>query len=304
MIDPGPTEPSRPSESLSRFGYVALAGAPNVGKSTLLNRLVGRQLSITARRPQTTRRRILGILNGPGYQAVLVDTPGLLEPKYQLQAVMRQEADRALREADVVLLMFDATRPQETDAAALAAGRPALLAINKIDLVPRERLLAMVAGLADRTAGRVYLVSALKGDGVGDLRDGLVAALPPGPACYPPDMVTDRPERFFASELVREAVFQQYGDELPYSTAVVVEEFAERPGRKDYIRAVIYVERVSQRKIIIGRAGAALKRVGATARHRIEEFLGRPVYLELWVKVAEGWRRNERFIRDELYREG
>lgn len=306
MSNPGgPVPDPGPDESGFRSGYVALVGEPNVGKSTLLNRLVGRRLSITAPRPQTTRRRVLGILNGPGYQAVLVDTPGVLEPKYKLQELMRQEIGQALRDADVVLALFDATRGLEPGPLLrVCAGRRALFVINKIDLVPRERLLAMVGELAAHTPDRVWLVSAKKGGGVADLKDGLVAALPAGPPLYPPDAVTEKPERFFAAEMVRESVFHLFGDEIPYSTTATVEEFAERPGRKDYIRAVIYVERVSQRKIVIGKGGAALKRVGASARQSIEAFLGRPVYLELWVKVAKDWRRDERFIRENLYRDG
>ncbi|HDQ99919.1 MAG TPA: GTPase Era, partial [candidate division WOR-3 bacterium] len=253
-----------------RSGYVALVGAPNVGKSTLLNRLLGRRLSIATPRPQTTRRRLLGILNGPGHQAVLVDTPGLLEPKYKLQELMRQEVGRALHDADVVLALFEAGRPVEPELLRrVGTGRRLLVAINKIDLVPSERLLAMVAeitgGLRPGAAGAtpVFLISALKGKGVEDLKAAVVAALPEGAPLYPPDQVAEQPERFFVAEFVREALFFHYRDEIPYSTTVLVEEFCERPGRKDYVRAVVYVERVSQRRIVIGRGGQALKRAGS-----------------------------------------
>ncbi len=285
-------------------GYVAIVGLPNVGKSTLLNRLLGTHLAAVAPRPQTTRHRLLGILNGSGFQAVFLDTPGLLDPKYALQQQMKREIDLALKDADLVMLVLDATRTDvQTDLLARPlAGRKVLAVLNKVDLVREKKdLLPAVERLAQVGFVDVFMVSALKGGGVEDLKTAIAARLPEGQPFYPPDAIADRPEKFFAAEFVREAVFNLYGEEIPYSTAVVVEEFKESPGRKDYVLAAIYVERDSQKAIIIGRAGNALKRVGSQARRQIESFTGRPVFLELRVKVAEAWRKNEQFIRENVY---
>ncbi len=283
-----------------RSGYVAIIGRPNAGKSTLLNRLIGHRLAIVTPKPQTTRHQILGILNGPDYQALLLDTPGILDPKYALQRLMKEEIEKALGDADAILLVIDATAPV-CDDLALVTGRPAVVALNKIDAVPRQGLLPLAQTCANAGLDRVYMISALTGDGVEDLKKGIVELLPEAPPLYPPDMVSERPERFFVAELIREAIFNRYGAEIPYSTTVQVEEFRERPNRKDYIRAVIYVEKESQKSILIGEGGRALKKVGELARESIEQFLERPVYLELWVKVAKGWRQNEGFIRQNVY---
>jgi GTP-binding protein Era len=285
-------------------GYVAIIGLPNVGKSTLLNRLTGTHLAAVAPRPQTTRHRILGILNGPGFQAVFLDTPGLLDPKYALQQQMKREIDLALRDADLMMLVLDATRiGAETDSlVGRLGGRKVLTVLNKVDLVrDKKDLLPEVDRLSKTSVADVFMVSALKGGGVEDLKTAIAARLPEGQPFYPPDAIADRPERFFVAEFVREAVFNLYGEEIPYSTAVVVDEFKERPGRKDYVLATIYVERDSQKAIMIGSGGKALKRVGSQARQEIEAFLGRPVFLELRVKVAEAWRKDERFIRENVY---
>ncbi len=277
---------------------------PNVGKSTLLNRLLGTHLAAVAPRPQTTRHRILGILNGSGFQAVFLDTPGLLDPKYALQQHMNREIDLALKDADLVMLVLDAARTGE-EANSLVrrlAGRKVLAVLNKVDLVREKKdLLPAVDRLVRAGFPGVFMVSALKGGGVEDLKAAISARLPEGQPFYPPDAIADRPEKFFVAEFVREAVFNLYGEEIPYSTAVVIEEFRERPGRKDYVLVTVYVERGSQKAIIIGSGGRALKRVGSQARREIEAFIGRPVYLELRVKVAEAWRKDERFIRENVY---
>jgi GTP-binding protein Era len=303
---PNPSNVSDTTDSSAGFrsGYVAIIGLPNVGKSTLLNRLLGTHLAAVAPRPQTTRHRLLGILNGPGHQAVFFDTPGLLDPKYALQQHMKREIDLALNDADLVLLVLDASRPAE-DIAALAGlvgGRKTVAALNKVDLVKEKKdLLPVVERMVGAGFADVFMVSALIGGGIEELKAAIVARLPEGQPFYAPDAIADRPERFFVAEFVREAVFNLYGEEIPYSTTVVIEEFKERPGRKDYVRANIYVERDSQKAIIIGRDGRALKRVGTEARRNIEGFLGRPVFLELWVKVAEAWRKDERFLRENVY---
>jgi GTP-binding protein Era len=287
-----------------RSGYVALVGPPNAGKSTLLNRLLNVHLAAVAPRPQTTRHRILGILNGPGYQALFLDTPGLLDPKYALQRHMRREVESALRDADRLVLVLDATAPADLPDSAIAAARDrkTIAAINKVDLVEnKEALLPLAGRLAESGIAEVFMISALRGSGVDDLKQAIVEALPEGAPYYPQDAMSERPERFFAAEFIREAIFNLYGEEIPYCTAVVVDEFKERPGRKDYIRATIHVERDSQKAILIGKDGAALKRVGSHARHSIEQFIGRGVYLELWVKVSGAWRDNEQFIRENVY---
>jgi len=285
-------------------GYVAIVGLPNVGKSTLLNRLTGTHLAAVAPRPQTTRHRILGILNGPGFQAVFLDTPGLLEPKYALQRQMKREIDLALKDADVVMLVLDASRDNR-DAPGyedMFAGRKVLVVMNKVDLVrDKKDLLPEVDRFGKAGVADVFMVSALKGGGIDGLRAAIATRLPAGQPFYPPDAIADRPEKFFAAEFVREAVFNLYGEEIPYSTTVVVDEFKERPGRKDYVLATIFVERDSQKAIMIGSGGKALKRVGSQARQEIEAFTGRPVFLEIRVKVAEAWRKDERFIREKVY---
>jgi GTP-binding protein Era len=297
---PAPPDPA----PAFRSGYVALLGVPNAGKSTLVNRLLGLHLAAVAPRPQTTRHRILGILNGPGFQALLLDTPGLLEPKYALQRLMRREIDRALADADLLLLVVDATAgPGQLDPLlAVASGRRAVVALNKVDAIgDKTMLLPAAERLSSADLNDVLMVSALKGKGIDVLRSTIVQALPAGSPFYPQDQVTERNERFFVAEFIRESIFNLYGAEVPYATTVALEEFKERPGRKDYIKAVIHVERDSQKAILIGKDGAALKRVGASARRSIEQFLERPVYLELWVKVAADWRENEGFIRENVY---
>lgn len=294
---PQPTSPNPPN---FRAGYVAIIGRPNAGKSTLLNRLLGHRIAIVTPKPQTTRHRILGILNGENYQVLLLDTPGILDPKYTLQKMMKQEIDKALTDADVILLLLDATNPVYDDLK-LITNRNAIIALNKIDELPKTSLLPMVDRCAREGFDRIFMISALTGDGIEDLKQAIINLLPEAPPFYPPDQVSERPERFFVAELIREAVFNRYGAEIPYSTTVEVEEFRERPGRKDYIRAVIFVERESQKAILIGEGGKALKKVGEIARESIEQFLGRPVYLELWVKVAKNWRENENFIRRTVY---
>ncbi len=295
---------AEPTAGNFRRGYVALVGAPNVGKSTLLNRLLNCHLAAVAPRPQTTRHKLLGILNLPNCQAVFLDTPGLLDPRYALQRMMKQEIDSAVKDADVLLAVLDGTAG--LDAAepvlALISGRPTVAAINKIDLMPdKTQLLPLAARLSAAGVADVLMVSALKDLGLDRLKTTIVNALPEGEPYYPTDSLADRPERFFCAEFIREAIFNLYGEEVPYSTTVAIEEFKERPGRKDHIRATIYVERDSQKAILIGRSGAALKRVGQRARRTIETFLGRGVYLELWVKVAKDWRNNEGFIRQNVF---
>jgi len=292
-------------EPQHRCGYVAIAGIPNVGKSTLLNALMGLKLSIIAPRPQSTRRNVLGILNGEDYQAVLVDTPGLLDPRYRLQAVMRRQAVTAIAGADVLLLLLDAPRglsdgleAQIADALdAVERDIPVVLAPNKVDRVEKSRLLPLIDDAARYSFAAVVPISALKHDGLDALLVEVIACLPPGPPLYPPDVITEHPERFFVAELVREVIFHRFGREIPYAPATRVEQFRRVEGRKTFIEVQIVVERESQRPILLGKGGRALKAVGTRARQEIEAFLDEPVYLELRVKVREEWRNREAGLR-------
>ncbi|MDP9279973.1 MAG: GTPase Era [Gemmatimonadota bacterium] len=275
---------------MPRAGIVTVAGKPNVGKSTLLNRIVGQKLSITSPKPQSTRDRIVGIHTTDDAQMVILDTPGLLNPKYPLQQAMRSTAVRALEEADVIIYLADATEgqpPSLAEAAELSTPprAPVIVALNKSDALnsfQREQL-----GSGDN----VVLVSALTGDGVPDLMTRAARLLPESPFLYPEDEISTQPVRFFVAELVRETVLEQLHDEVPYSVAVQVEEYRE--GRSPlYIRAVIYVERESQKAIIVGGKGARIKSLGEAARKKIETLVGEKVYLDLWVKVLANWRKN------------
>lgn len=287
-----------------KSGYVAIIGKPNVGKSTLLNSLLKYKLSIVTPKPQTTRHRILGILNGTNFQAIFIDTPGIIKPTYPLQKIMQKEVKTALEDADLVLLMIepnDLPNDNEKWTIKRLLKKPTILVINKVDTVDKRQLLPIIDEYSQIGFNDIFPISALYNDGVDDLKKGIIENLPEGKPFYAQDQITERPERFFVAEIIREAIFSHYGEEIPYSTAVEIEEFKEREKAKDYIKAIIYTERDSQKAILIGKDGQALKKVGSIARKNIENFLGRPVYLELWVKVKEGWRHDETFIRDKIY---
>ncbi|MDH7515517.1 MAG: GTPase Era [Bacteroidota bacterium] len=289
-----------------RCGVAAVIGEPNVGKSTFLNAVLGSRLSIVTPKPQTTRRRILGIHNGPGYQLVLVDTPGILKPAYLLQESMLENAKRAAAGCDVLLLLIDAGRALERDApfgenvSEILAGfrAPAVAAVNKIDLIERkELLLPVIDRLRNAFAFRAVVpMSALTGDGVDDVVRVLVALLPEHPPLYPQDMLSDLPERFFVGEIIREKIFELFREEIPYATEVFITEYRE-DDQLDFISAEILVERDSQKRILIGRGGSAIREIGTRARADIEHFLGRKVFLDLHVKVREKWRNSEAWIR-------
>ncbi len=286
-----------------RSGYVAIIGKPNVGKSTLMNALVGRKLSIVSRRPQTTRHRILGILTGEGYQALLLDTPGVIQPRYRLQEAMMRSLDSAVVEADLQLLLIDASKKEPDERILeLLTDRPALLVLNKMDLIDSDEALPLVAFYTERQEFvEVLPVSALNGTNVDRLRDVIVASLPQGPPFYPPDQISEHPERFFVAEIIREKIFELFREEIPYATQVNVVTFEERPEGKDFIDAEIVIENESQKPIIIGKKGAAIKQIGSKARVDIEEFLGRPVFLQLHVKVRRDWRKSDTFLRSYGY---
>jgi GTP-binding protein Era len=275
---------------MPRAGIVTVVGKPNVGKSTLLNRIVGQKLSITSPKPQSTRDRIVGIYTTADSQLVILDTPGLLNPKYPLQQAMRSTAVRALDEADVIIYLVDATEgrpPSLPEAAELTQPpkAPVILALNKSDSLTRAQRDDLPSG------DDVLLISALNGDGVPDLMARVARQLPESPFLYPEDEISTQPVRFFVGELVRETVLEQLHDEVPYSVAVQVEEYREGSSPL-YIRAVIYVERESQKAIIIGGKGARIRSIGEAARKKTELFVGEKVYLDLWVKVLANWRKN------------
>lgn len=286
-----------------RSGYVTLIGKPNAGKSTLMNALVGRKLSIVSKRPQTTRHRILGILTGTTYQALFLDTPGVIRPRYQLQESMMRSLSGAVVEADLQLLLVDVSRKDmDEQLLSVLSDQPAILVLNKMDLVTRDDALPVVAFYTERrTFSEVLPVSALKGDNVDQLKSLVIDHLPKGPPFYPPDMISEHPERFFVSEIIREKIFELFHEEVPYATQVNVVQFEERPEGKDFIDAEIVIENDSQKPIIIGKKGAAIKQIGTLARADIEAFLDRPVFLQLHVKVRKDWRRRDTFLRSYGY---
>lgn len=287
-----------------RAGFVALLGAPNAGKSTLLNRLVGAKVSIVTPKAQTTRSRILGIRNHGAAQAVFVDTPGIFEPRRRLERAMVRRAWRAAGDADMTVLLIDAARRagarEEAIVSALkAGGRQAVLALNKIDLIARERLLAR----ADRLYGTgcfsdVFMVSALTGDGVEDLLEHLAARLPEGPWLYPEDDLSDVPLRFLAAEITREKLFLRLHDEIPYDVATETADWQEFDNGGVRIDQTVYVRRTSQRAIVLGKGGARIKAVREAAQAELADALDRPVHLFLTVRVREGWPDDPERFRD------
>ena len=276
-----------------RAGFCALVGLPNVGKSTLLNRLVGEPLAVVTPKPQTTRRRLRGIWTGEGAQAIFVDTPGRLDPRYPLQEAMRAEADRVAADADVLIHVVDAGYPPSVEAALggpPATGPPALVCLNKADRVEEEELARIEEALAEAGWTTVVPAIATEGRGVERLRREAVRLLPPSPPLYPADQLATDPVRAFVASFVREACFRQLAEEVPYSVAVEVEQFREEEDPL-YVSASVYVERDSQKGIVIGEGGRRIRAIGTAARRRIEAFLERDVYLDLRVKVLHKWRK-------------
>ena len=287
-----------------KSGFVAIVGAPNVGKSTLLNQLIGQKIAITSGKPQTTRHRILGITHLPGAQLIFLDTPGIHRAKGPFNARIVEVALKALRGVDLVVFMTDAAVPDNrADQIILKAlkekKQPVILAINKVDLVKKKTLLPLMdQWRASYPFKAIIPISALERIQMDELVTEMVAVLPEGPKYYPEDSVTDMPERFIAAEMIREKVFRLTGEEIPYSVAVTVESFKERPG-KDLIdiQATIHVERESQKPIIIGGGGKKLKRIGEQAREEIEHMVGCKVFLKLWVRVQKNWTRDAGAVR-------
>ncbi|MFZ2041156.1 MAG: GTPase Era [Desulfobacterales bacterium] len=287
-----------------RSGFVGIAGPPNVGKSTLLNRILGEKISITSSKPQTTRNRILGIAHRPEAQIIFVDTPGVHGAPKALNIRMVASALAALDDMDVVLLVLDAAAPDPASENLLVKKlgqlrRPLILALNKTDLVAKPALLALIARWSQAVTFEALVpVSAQTGDQLPALLQALEACLPLGPPLFPADAITDMPERFIAAEMIREKVFRFTGQEIPYSTAVTIERFAEetRPALVK-IFATIHVERDSQKGVVIGKGGAKLKQIGVAARSEIERMIGAQVYLKLLVRVEKNWSQDSRALR-------
>ncbi len=279
----------------TRCGFVALIGAPNVGKSTLVNALVGSKVTIVSRKVQTTRALIRGIVIDDHAQIILVDTPGIFAPRRRLDRAMVSTAWSGAHDADLVCVLLDAKTGIDDAAQAIldkVAGVPhdKILVLNKIDLVPREKLLALAKAANDRLAfSRTFMVSALSGDGVDDLRHALAEMVPAGPYLYPEDQMSDAPMRHLAAEITREKIFQQLHQELPYQSTVETDSWTERKDKSVRIEQTIFVERESQRKIVLGKGGATIKSIGAEARKELAEIVGAPVHLFLFVKVRENW---------------
>jgi GTP-binding protein Era len=281
---------------MTRAGIVTVVGKPNAGKSTHLNRLIGEKLSITSEKPQSTRDRIVGILTKDDVQMIVLDTPGLLEPRYALQRSMRATALQALDDADVIIYLADAREgapPAVTEAAELdrAPKAPVLTVLNKLDTLTTTARDALQQQSPD-----AIQISALTGDGIDTLIRKITPHLPESPFLYPEDEIGTQSLRFFASELVRETALEQLDDEVPYSVACGIEEFREDRSPV-YIRAVIYVERESQKGILVGHKGARIRELGRESRLKIERLVGQPVFLDLWVKVLPNWRRNIQSLR-------
>ncbi|HEX7373074.1 MAG TPA: GTPase Era [Thermodesulfobacteriota bacterium] len=287
-----------------RSGFVSLIGRPNVGKSTLLNLLLGQKIAIISPKPQTTRNRILGIKNLPSGQIIFLDTPGIHRSGNLLNQSMVRTALATLQEVDVVCLLIEANSPghEENDwilENLQKVRKPVFLAINKIDLIPKGNLLSIMERFSQkRPFEQIIPISAVLGEGVDILVRELLKILPEGPRFFPEDMVTDLPERFLAAELIREKVFHLTREEIPYATAVAIEEFKEREEKNlVVIRATIQVERETQKGILIGEKGKRLKEIGRLAREEMEALLGVRVFLELWVKVEKNWRDDPRALR-------
>ena len=287
-----------------RSGYVALTGKPNVGKSTLMNALIGQKLSIVTPKAQTTRHRVLGILTEGNTQIIFLDTPGIMRPDTSLDRSMMQKVRDSVADADLIVFMADA-RAIEPDLQSLKTitDQPAILVLNKMDLVRQEDMLPLAeAYAAVRSFEAVIPISALKGKNLDALMEEVRVLLPAGPALYPAEMISEHPERFFVAEIIREKVFEKFRQEIPYSSTVTIANFVERTEGKDLIEAEIIVERPSQKGIMVGAKGHALKSVGIAARRDIEAFLGRGVYLKLFVRVRKDWRNQDHFLRSFGYK--
>ncbi len=291
-----------------KAGFVTIVGKPNAGKSTLMNALLNYDLSIVTRKVQTTRNRIMGVLTENNYQIVFNDTPGLLDPKYELQIFMLSEIKSSFEEADIVMNIIDVNSFSveeqikfDKDYMEELSGKKRIIVLNKIDSTTQDKVIDAI-GILNKECGyeTIIPVSALERYNIEELKKIIVENLPVGEFFYSEDTITDRNERFFVAEIIRKNVLKYYSEEIPYSVFVDVEEFKEREARKDYIGASIVVERESQKIILIGKKGESLKKLGAISRKEIENFLGREIYLNLFVKVRKDWRKDKNFLRNNF----
>lgn len=288
-------------------GYVSLTGRPNVGKSTLLNTILGEKVAIVSSKPQTTRNRIIGVKTLSHAQIVFIDTPGIHKPKHKLGELMVREAVKSVKEVDVILFMAEPEEPGSGDRFIIeilkGLNKPVFLLINKIDTVRKPQVLPVIEAYNRLyNFSEVIPISALKGDGIDILLKTVIEKLPEGPRYYPDDIVTDQLERFMVSEIIREEIIQQTEDEIPYSAAVEITQWSEREDGVIFIHANIYVERDGQKGIIIGRGGCKLKTIGTNARVKMEQLLDAKVFLELWVKIKRDWRSSERILGELGFR--
>lgn len=288
-------EASGEAPAATRCGFVALIGAPNVGKSTLVNALVGAKVTIVSRKVQTTRALIRGIVIENNAQIILVDTPGIFSPKRRLDRAMVSTAWSGAHDADLVCVLLDAKTGIDEEAEAILAkaasvNHDKILIINKVDLVQREKLLALAQAANERmTFTRTFMIAAISGDGVDDIRTTLAEMVPPGPYLYPEDQMSDAPMRQLAAEITREKIYQKLHQELPYQSTVETDKWEERKDKSVRIEQTIFVERESQRKIVLGKGGATIKSIGADSRKELMQILDVPVHLFLFVKVRENW---------------
>lgn len=290
-----------------KSGYASIVGKPNVGKSTLLNRLVSVKIAAISDKPQTTRNKITGVCHFPGGQIILLDTPGIHKSSSKLNRLMMKTSLSAVNEVDVILFLIDAAEPfHEEDEYALQkirrAGAPKILVLNKIDLIPKLKLLPLIENFSKTgDFSEVVPISALQEDGLDVLAEMALGYLPEGPKYFPENMVTDRPEEFLVGEIIREKIFQFTRFELPYASAVVVESMEEGKKGVTVIQATIFIEKPSQKKILIGESGVMLKKIGSRARGQIEKRFGNKVYLALYVKVKSKWRESDYYLKEFGY---
>ena len=291
----------------TKSGFVTIIGKPNVGKSTLTNKLIGEELSIITSKPQTTRKRVLGILTEEDYQIIFLDTPGILDPKYLMQKKLSEFISASVKDADILVFMITLKNvdkeikifeDEKMRGFVSAKNIKKILVINKIDLSNEQIVTKAISAFSEMNIfDKIIPISALEDYNIESLQDALIEYLPVHPKYYPDDQLTDEPEKFFVSEKIREKILEIYHDEIPYSVEVVIEEFKERERGKDYISALIIVERESQKPIILGKKGETIKKLGNAARSSVEKFLMREVYLELRVKVSDNWRKDENALR-------
>ena len=290
-----------------KAGFVNIIGKPNAGKSTLMNELVGERLAIITSKVQTTRHRILGIVNGDDFQIIYSDTPGIIEPKYKMQAAMMSFVTSAFRDADVMLFINDATDPKDSELLPIAEklnkmGTPVIFLLNKTDKATPEQMAKKLEYWKKHIDAVLFLpISALKKDNLDVLFEKIKSFLPFHPPYYDKDSLTDRPERFFVSEIIREKILLNYRQEIPYSVEIVIEKFKDEP-KIVRINALIIANRQSQKPILIGHRGSRLKKIGTEARKDIEKFVGKKVFLQLFVKVRENWRDNDMLLKNMGYK--